>query len=110
MERMIIKTGKNYRFIHVDHIQWVEADGNYLRVYIGDQSHLIRETLGNLEKKLDGDRFIRINRSTIVNIECIKELRALKYSKYLVVLENDRSWVWGQTFNDSLRRIKSGAY
>ena len=110
MERMIVKTGRNYRFIRLDDVQWIEAEGNYLRVYIGEDSFLIRETLRNLECKLDKDKFIRINRSAIVNIECIKELRTLKYSKYLVVLENEKSWVWGQTFNEALKRIKSEAY
>ena len=105
MERMVIKNGKNYTFVKVNNIEWIESEGNYIRIHIEEKSHLMRETLNNIEKKLNPEEFIRINRSTIVNINQIKELKSIKYSKYMVVLSNKRTWIWGTKFRDNLKRI-----
>ena len=66
----------------VDEIDWVEAEGNYVRLHIGAHSHLLRETMKGMEAALDPERFIRIHRSTIVNTERIKELQPLFHGEY----------------------------
>jgi two-component system LytT family response regulator len=108
MKQIIVKVGRSFFFVKVDDIDCIESERNYLRIYKGDNSYLIRNTLGDMEKKLDADKFIRINRSTMVNINCIKELRSQSNSSYLVISNNNRSWTWGRRFRGNLKRILSG--
>jgi len=75
LDRVVIKSAARVFFLRVDEIDWVEAAGNYLKLHAGGEEHLLRETMGNLEARLDPTRFLRIHRSTIVNIERIRELQ-----------------------------------
>ena len=75
-------------FLRTEEIDWVEAAGNYLRLHAGSESHLLRETMSNLEARLDPERFLRIHRSTIVNIERIKELQPWFHGDYVVILQD----------------------
>jgi len=105
---LVVKVGRTYRFIHKVDIDWLEAEGNYLRIHLGDKSHLIRHTLSGIEGKLDPRRFVRINRSTIVNVGRIKELRSLSNANLRVVLADDRSWNWGRRYRRNLARLIDG--
>ncbi len=105
MDRLLIKVGNRYLFVNIDSIDWIEAEGNYMRIHKGKESHLIRETLFNLEKKLNPAVFIRVNRSTIINVNRIKELRSLKYSNVEVHIEGGQSWIWGKKYRKSLQRL-----
>ena len=74
-------------FVELDRIDWVEAEGNYARLHLGPESHLIRETMNALAARLGSERFFRIHRSRIVNIARIKELRLAPGGDYDVVLD-----------------------
>ncbi|HUQ99326.1 MAG TPA: LytTR family DNA-binding domain-containing protein [Gemmatimonadaceae bacterium] len=69
-------------------IDWVQAEDNYVRVHTGMKSHLLRSTLGAIEKKLDSGDFARIHRSVIVNLEKIAKVRRVARSKFAVVLSS----------------------
>ena len=60
LERLVIKSGGRIFFLETDEIDWIEAEGNYVSVHTGKKSHLIRETISNLESKLDPKKFLRI--------------------------------------------------
>ena len=85
-ERVAIKSGGRIYFLKVEEIDWVEGAGDYLSLHSGSQTHLIRETMGNFHARLDPHKFLRIHRSTIVNIERIKEIRPLYKGEYVVTL------------------------
>lgn len=72
LERLMIKTSDHIEFVDSSDIDWIEAAGNYANLHIGDRSLLIRQTMKSLEKRLDDETFMRIHRSTIVNINRIK--------------------------------------
>ena len=74
--------------VHADTIDWVEAAGDYVQLHAGRDAHLLRETMARMEERLDGERFVRIHRSSIVNVERIRELRPLANREYTVVLES----------------------
>src|SRR5439155_14004019 len=78
-DRLVFKQNGRVIFIRVDSIEWLEADGNYVRLQAGNESHHVRETLTNLETKLPAEKFMRISRSSIVNLDQIKELQPLFY-------------------------------
>jgi DNA-binding LytR/AlgR family response regulator len=105
MKHLMIKLGNIHLFINVGDIDWIESERNYLRVYSEGQSYLLRETLSTLENKLDHEQFIRINHSTIVNVRRLKELRPHSKRDYLVVLDNDKSWILGRRYRKNIQRI-----
>lgn len=102
MEKILIKVGRNLLFLAVSEIDWIEAERNYIRIHSCGKSYVMRQTLGAMERKLDAGKFIRVNRSVIINVDRIKELRALKYSNYAIVLHGEQSWSWGRRFRHNL--------
>jgi two-component system, LytTR family, response regulator len=100
LERLIIKSAGRVLFLDAPEIDWIEAADYYVLLHVGDKSHILRETMTELEAKLDPRKFIRIHRSIIVNIERAVELRARGYGDYLVILRN------GAKLKPSRRRRK----
>ncbi len=88
LERLVIKSGGKVTLLRVAEIDWIDAEGDYVRIHVGKAWHLLRETMKNLEARLDPARFVRIHRSTIVNLEKIKELQPFFRGEYVVVLHN----------------------
>jgi two-component system, LytTR family, response regulator len=86
-ERLVVKSGGRLFFLRVDEIDWVEAAGNYVRLHVGTTSHLLRETMNAIEGRLDPEKFFRIHRSRIVNMERIKELQPWLNGEYAVLLQ-----------------------
>jgi len=90
LARIAIKTGDRTFFVKTAQIEYIEAAGNYLVLHVAKENHVIRETLTSLEAKLDPKKFIRINRSTMVNVDQIKELQPLFKGEHVVVLHNGK--------------------
>jgi two-component system LytT family response regulator len=88
LDRLAIKSGGSVHFLRADEIDWVEAAGNYTRLHVGKQIHLLRETMTALETRLDPKRFARIHRSTIVNLERVKELQPYFHGDYIVLMRD----------------------
>jgi two-component system LytT family response regulator len=88
LDRLAIKSGGSVYFLRTDEIDWVEAAGNYTRLHSGKQVHLLRETMTALEAKLDPKRFARIHRSTIVNLERVRELQPYFHGDYIVMMQD----------------------
>jgi len=86
LKRFLIKSGSASYFVKVEDIDWVAAAGNYVELHVGPKSHLMRKTMNTVEAKLDPQRFLRIHRSVIVNVERIKELRPRRYGDHKIVL------------------------
>lgn len=86
LTRVLVKSSNRVSFVPVVDLDWIEAAGSYVQLHVGRKTHLLRETMQALEDKLDPERFVRIHRSTIVNIERVVELRPDAYGDYLVVL------------------------
>lgn len=66
-DHLVVRSGERYELVPFDTIDWVEAADNYVRLHCGSKSHLLADTLTNIERKLDGRHFLRIHRSRIVN-------------------------------------------
>lgn len=86
IDRVVIKQGGRIYFLKTEEIDWVEGAGDYLTLHSGSQTHLIRETMGNFYATLDPQKFLRIHRSTIVNIERIKDIRPVYKGEYVITL------------------------
>jgi two-component system, LytTR family, response regulator len=106
-ERFAVKTGRRVVFVHAEEIDWIEAAGDYASLHVGKRTHLLRETLHNMEKRLDPTRFLRIHRSTIVASDRIQEMETLPNHEFRVRLldgtELRASRTYSAAFGDLLK-------
>lgn len=101
-ERLVVKSGGRVFFVRTEDIEWIEAAGNYVRLHMKDQSHLFRETMNQMEARLDQQRFFRIHRSRIVNTERIRELQPWFNGEYVVVLHNGTQLRLSRSYREKL--------
>lgn len=107
LDRLAIKSRGRVIFLKTDEITWIEAAGNYLELHAGKESHLIREPIGDFEQRLDPERFIRIHRSCIVNVEYIKELQPGFGGEYLVVMTDGQQLTASRGYRERLQQLLS---
>jgi two-component system LytT family response regulator len=107
-ERLVVKSGGRIYFVRIEDIDWIEAAGNYVRLHVGKEEHLLRETLGALEQRLDGRRFVRIHRSTIVNLERIRELQPAFHGDYVIVLHDGTELALSRSCREQLEKSLGG--
>jgi two-component system, LytTR family, response regulator len=88
LERLVIREVGRVTLLSVEDVDWVEAEDNYVQVHAGERSHLVRQPLRELEARLDPERFARIHRSTLVNLQRVQELRPLLHGEYQVILRD----------------------
>ncbi|HKV42356.1 MAG TPA: LytTR family transcriptional regulator DNA-binding domain-containing protein [Blastocatellia bacterium] len=105
LDRLPIKSRGRITFMSVEEIDWIEAADNYVQIHSGRQSHLLHATLNSLESKLDSGHFLRIHRSTIVNISRIKELHAMFHGEFRVVLKDATELTSGRRYKKNLQRL-----
>jgi two-component system, LytTR family, response regulator len=105
LERLVVKSVGRVFFLKVDDIDWIEAAGNYVKLHTGRESHMIRETMNGIEGKLDPDRFLRIHRSTVVNIDRIKELHPMFSGDYAVILRNGTELALSRNYRERLLEL-----
>lgn len=103
LDRLVVKSGGRVFFLRTDEIDWIEAAGNYVRLHLGEDSHLFRETMNNMEGRLDTRRFVRIHRSRIVNTDRIKELQPWFNGEYVVVLQNGARLTLSRGYREKLQ-------
>jgi len=104
-DKIMLKTAKGISFINTNEVDWVEAAGNYVKLHVKESGHLLRETMNNIESKLNPDKFLRIHRSSLVNIDRIKELQPLFNGDYIVILQNDTELNLSRNYHDRLQRL-----
>jgi len=86
LERFAIKNGETLFFVRAEDVDAIEAQGNYVRLSLANSSHLVRDTLNNIESQINPRMFVRIHRRTIVNINRVKEVQTWGRGEYRVVL------------------------
>lgn len=108
LKRIPVKSPRGTILVLIDEIDWIGAAGHYLELHVGRETHLIREKLSDLEQKLDPEKFVRIHRSTIVNIDRIKSLHPLFNHDQLIVLKNGKRLNLSRTYYDKLMLTLTG--
>ena len=102
-DRLVVKSGGRLFFLRTDEIDWVEAAGNYVRLHVGPASHLLRETMNAIEGRLDPEKFFRIHRSRIVNMERIQELQPWLNGEYAVLLRTGTRLTLSRGYREQLQ-------
>jgi two-component system LytT family response regulator len=90
LHRLTVKENERVVLVKVSQIEWIESAGNYVVLHVGKQNHILRETLAALEAHLDPKLFLRISRSTLVNLDQVRELQPLFKGEYVVVLQDGK--------------------
>jgi two-component system LytT family response regulator len=92
LTRLAVKTPDKVIFVNLEEIDAIEAAGKYAVVHAGNQNHILRESMTSLESHLPPQRFLRISRSVIVNIDRIKELQPMFKGENIIVLKNGKNY------------------
>lgn len=88
LRKLAIKERGRIRLLDVPTIEWIEACGNYVNLHLGGSKHLVRETMNGIEARLDPSLFMRVHRSTIVNIRAVSEFRPFFNGSYLIMMKD----------------------
>jgi two-component system LytT family response regulator len=88
LRRVLVRSAGRIHFVSTSEIDWIEAAGHYVTLHAGRQAHLLRETMAALAARLDADRFVRVGRGTIVNLDAVRELQPASHGDLDVVLRN----------------------
>ena len=105
LERLVVKAGGRVFFLGADEIDWIEAEGNYVSVHTAKKSHLLRETISSLEAQLDPRKFVRIHRSTIVNLARVRELQSWSHGEYRVILYDGKELTLSRNYRENLQAV-----
>jgi len=102
LDRIVIRNAGRVTFLPTTEIDWIDAAGNYVKIYSGKDQHILRETLKNLEARLDPAVFVRVHRSTILNVERIRELQPLFHGDCNAILRDGTRITCSRSFSDRL--------
>jgi two-component system LytT family response regulator len=108
LTRFVVRSVGRIVFVRAQDVDWIEAAGNYVRLRMGKESHLLRETMSALETRLDPKVFARIHRSTIVNIDRIRELNHIFHGDYSVLLKDGTRLTLSRGYREQFERIVGG--
>lgn len=104
-ERLVIRVGERAFLQPVAEIDWLEADGKYVKVHVGPRAHTIRETMTQLGAALDPRRFLRVSRSAIVNVDRIREIQPWFRGDYVVIMQNGAEVTSTRGYRDAIRDL-----
>jgi two-component system LytT family response regulator len=102
LERLPVRSRGRIRLLRAAEVDWIDADGNYARIHAGGESHRLRAGIAALEARLDPRRFRRVHRSTIANMERVREILVSPHGDYTLVLEAGARLAVGRSYRDRL--------
>ncbi len=104
LERFVVKAAGRIFFLKSCEVDWIEAYGNYVRLHVGKSAYILREAIGGIEASLDPARFLRIHRSSIVNVERIREMQPMFHGQYTVVLHDGTRLTLSRRYRGKLQK------
>ncbi|HYK36353.1 LytR/AlgR family response regulator transcription factor [Alloacidobacterium sp.] len=108
-QRFAIRNGRRIFFVTTNEVEWIEAQGDYAALHVNGKTHLLREPLHILERRLDPSVFVRIHRSTIVRMDQISEMQALANRDCLIRLKDGTTLRVSRSYSERLQEALSGA-
>lgn len=103
--RIPVKAKGRVIFVRLEDVEWIEAEANYLRLHLAGESYLLRETMNSFEARVDGSQFMRIHRSTMVNIDRIRDVQPWFTGEYIVRMKSGKELTLTRTYRDNLRKL-----
>jgi two-component system LytT family response regulator len=105
LKRLSFKSRGRTIIVSTEDIEYVEAEGNYLSLQIGKEAHLIRSPMHQFEEKLDPEKFARIHRSAIINLDRVREMHPLFNGDQLVIMKNGKELTLSRNYRDRLKDL-----
>ena len=102
---VIVSTPRGVMVLHAHEIDWIEAAGNYVQLHVAGATHLLRETMTWLEEQLPAQKFLRVSRSAMVNLDRVKELQALFYGDFAVILRDGTKVTMSRNYRERLTKF-----
>jgi len=103
-DRLVVKSGGRVLFLDQNEVDWVEAAANYVKLHCGQVEHVVRETMGGMEKRLDPAKFTLIHRSIIVNVGKLRELRTLNSGEFILTMSNGTELSGSRNYRSAVQR------
>ena len=103
--RLVVRDGSRVTFVSTSEVEWIDSAGNYARLHTTAGEHLLRETLKSLEARLDPERFVRVHRSAIVNVERIVSLEPYFHGEYVLILKGGARLTSSRSHSARLRAL-----
>jgi two-component system LytT family response regulator len=104
-ERIAIKSDHRILLLRTAEIDWIEAAGNYVNIHAKHGTHFVRETMHSIAGKMPPSRFMRIHRSTIINLDRVKELKPGVNGEYLVLMHSGEALTLSRGYRTELKRL-----
>jgi two-component system LytT family response regulator len=104
-DRIEVRTPGRVVIVRVSEILWIDAAGNYIKIHTTDEVLSLRETMASIEKRLNPQMFLRIHRSTIVNVEQISELQQQFHGDYVVLLKGGQRLTLSRSYRDKMQNL-----
>ena len=101
----MIKVDGRYCMLRTRDLDMVEAAGNYVVVHVGSQRHTVRETMTSFEQRLSPERFVRVHRSVIINVDRIQEMAPTYHGEYVITLMGGKKVTLSRTFRHRLEKL-----
>jgi len=108
LERLAIKSDGRILVVKTADIAWIQSAQNYVEIHADKKTHLLRETISAIETRLPPDKFVRISRSVIINVDCVKELEPLFYGEYKVTLLDGTRLTLSRRYRKKLPQLGVG--
>jgi len=102
LQRLIVNVGERYFFVDSRDMVFLSAEEKYVKIHTMKESFLTRDTLNSMEQRLDPDRFRRIHRSHIINLNFVKEMQPLSHGDYVVLMKNGAELIFSRRYRDRL--------
>ena len=109
LRRLMVKSGGRVLFLRAGDIDWIEASANYVTLHTGKDCHILRTTMNALEPKLDPVQFVRIHRSTIVNLDRVREMQPWFRGEQVLILKDGTQLNVGRSFRNKLFQLMGNA-
>ena len=106
MQHVAVKSKGELRLLPVDWVDWFESAGNYVRLHVGCERFLLRQTMSGLEEKLDPKQFVRVHRTSIVNLRRIQAIRPGPHGDHIVTLHDGTQLVLSRVFRERLEPFR----
>ncbi|MBZ5722060.1 MAG: LytTR family transcriptional regulator DNA-binding domain-containing protein [Acidobacteriia bacterium] len=107
-DRLVVRSAGRVVFVKIADLDWVEATGDYVTLHTGKKTWLQRETISEMERKLEPSGFVRIHRSSLVNLDRIGEMRALDNGEYRILLRDGTELKLSRNYRQALERLLDG--
>lgn len=103
--RFLVRAARGYYFVKADDVEWVDAQGNYMRLHAVGRAHMIRATMKGFEQQLDPQRFVRVHRSAIVAVDCVERIEPHEHGEYKLTLRDGTRLTSSRAHSEALRRL-----